>query len=716
MRTICQRANVPARQQTKQNFIMQTTRQLYVLAFATLWLGVGVGLHAQAAFPESAVQIAAAGQGLTPLPSGAALPRWITVWLIQPGFGGAVPMPGLPATPMPLFELPDGSVLADDTINQVLPGDAAKAQAILAAEASAVVNLVTRIQGAETLRETEAMLGITHPDAPSPNSFSYTINSNLLWLQITNVSGGKVYATLNQASNRVYTIFSATNLALPRSQWYNELVILPTNHQCMPFTLPTAGRQDLFLLAEDCTSLYTNAGYLTNGLVAYWKLNDANGSIAVDQVAGNNLILKTTGTSLPTWGPGYLTFDGQTEYADAGNPPAVNIYGPISICAWCNCASFPTGANYDVPVEKGYDGSTKIEAYFMRYSGGSIMEAGSYSFPTAPHNFEVVTDNPNTTGQWYFLTATYDNTNWNIYINGLLYAYQGGDAAFYGALTNSAPLYVGAGSISGNPERFFNGSIHDVGIYNRALSADEVRTNFLNTDLSPNVAIPDLLCYKMTCAEAQQIDQTNIVLGDYSIAGNHMGFGHCGGNPPSVWLWTNNPAGIITNGLHFNGANSTLTATNSASDFNFTNSGFTVNQWILALSPNECFLHNGGLTNGWYIAEDDNRDVIFASASPGATSKIVTVAAGVNASAWAMVTCVWDRTNGAIYINGAPAVVSGSFSPPASSSYSLIFGVDPTGTTNFDGDIWLPQIWSSGLSAHDVANLYLKQLNGISFP
>ncbi len=101
---------------------------------------------AQTADPvDSIVQITAENFNLTPI-SQSDMPRFCTVWIVEPGFGGAVPMPCLPATPAPLYQLADGSVLADGTINQTLPGDAAKVQAMLAAEAAAVVQLVNQTQ------------------------------------------------------------------------------------------------------------------------------------------------------------------------------------------------------------------------------------------------------------------------------------------------------------------------------------------------------------------------------------------------------------------------------------------------------------------------------------------------------------------------------------------------------------------------------------------
>ena len=171
-----------------------------------------------------------------------------------------------------------------------------------------------------------------------------------------------------------------------------------------------------------------------------------------------------------------------------------------------------------------------------------------------------------------------------LYVNGFLNNIAGSTADASGAPPNSVPLYIGAASINNSPARFFAGSIHDVGIYNRALSADEVMTNFLNTDLNPNVAIPDLIDYKMTDAEAQQTNLYNIVLSDYSTSGEHTGYGvadfaHQGDTNRQYWLWEANNIGL-TNALHFNGSNTQLTATNSAAAINFTTNVFTINVWL----------------------------------------------------------------------------------------------------------------------------------------
>ena len=92
-----------------------------------------------------------------------------------------------------------------------------------------------------------------------PNSYlSYSINSNLLYLQITKLSVGTVFANLYNATNHVYAICSSTNLALPFALWQVETEVFPTDTNCASFDVPTQNRQNLFLRAADCTGVTKN--------------------------------------------------------------------------------------------------------------------------------------------------------------------------------------------------------------------------------------------------------------------------------------------------------------------------------------------------------------------------------------------------------------------------------------------------------------------------
>jgi hypothetical protein len=157
------------------------------------------------------------------------------------------------------------------------------AAAVAQAQINTLLDLVDQIQGSATAQATTARLGIARPDTPGSgdgggwdgdsggisNSYSYTINSNLLWILITNVYDATVYANLYPGTDcvcgtSVYGIFSTTNLALPLSQWQPETEVWPTDTNCMPFVVATLGRPDLFLTAANWT------GVELNGLPCWW--------------------------------------------------------------------------------------------------------------------------------------------------------------------------------------------------------------------------------------------------------------------------------------------------------------------------------------------------------------------------------------------------------------------------------------------------------------
>jgi hypothetical protein len=102
-------------------------------------------------------------------------------------------------------------------------------------------------------------LGSTEDDASASPGF----DTNGLWLELTNVSGGLAYLNLHNATNQVYAIWGATNLLVG---WNMETEVLPTDTNCMPFTVQTQDRQNLFLRAEDWTGVTQNG----NTVPAWW--------------------------------------------------------------------------------------------------------------------------------------------------------------------------------------------------------------------------------------------------------------------------------------------------------------------------------------------------------------------------------------------------------------------------------------------------------------
>lgn len=86
---------------------------------------------------------------------------------------------------------------------------------------------------------------------------------------------------------------------------------------------------------------------------------------------------------------------------------------------------------------------------------------------------KVTTHSVATAGEWTFIAATKNSTNMSIYMNGV---FENETDRAVGYTGNKIDLYIGSeSSVIGS---FFNGSIDDVQIYSRALSASEINASY----------------------------------------------------------------------------------------------------------------------------------------------------------------------------------------------------------------------------------------------
>jgi alpha-tubulin suppressor-like RCC1 family protein len=195
-------------------------------------------------------------------------------------------MPGGDAVPAPcapldlsgaIFQISSGQFLVDETGGQVavnprrfgLPAQATSstAAAVVAAQADALVNLITQVQTVAANQPVRTMARAMGMDVPSPGDgqlFAYTFGTNQLLLEITNLANGLANLNLHNATNQVYAIWCTTNLL---ADWNVATEVWPTNAEVMPCTVPTLERQNLFLRAEDWTGVDANG----NGLPDWWE-------------------------------------------------------------------------------------------------------------------------------------------------------------------------------------------------------------------------------------------------------------------------------------------------------------------------------------------------------------------------------------------------------------------------------------------------------------
>jgi len=219
--------------------------------------------------------------------------------------------------------------------------------------------------------------------------------------------------------------------------------------------------QDLIVLAE-----HLFEEIFPPELVAYWKLDEAEGDIADNSTSDNHGILSGN----PTWQPdsgqvgGTLEFDGINDYVESDfvlNPGE----GPLSVFAWIK-----GGAPGQVIISQA-DGTGTGETWLgMDALGGKLMTGlrppGSRS-PTPP----MVSDFVITDGQWHhvgIVVTAYGVRN--LYTDGMRVA---ADTQGVSLPSSNGGMYIGANKTL-EAGTFFSGLIDDVRIYNKALNADEI--------------------------------------------------------------------------------------------------------------------------------------------------------------------------------------------------------------------------------------------------
>jgi hypothetical protein len=374
---------------------------------------------------------------------------------------------------------------------------------------------------------------------------------------------------------------------------------------------------------------------------------------------GNNGIL--TGPTLSSncvTGTCY-SFDGVNDYINISSAQFKELHPKraFTIEAWVNTGG-RGGNQYQGIVDtsrSGYsgfmlrlgEGDTKVRFDFSNSTpGGSFSQAGNTNL------------NNNT---WYHIVNTWDGTNTangvKYYINGILDK-QATASQVAGEINSSRDLVIGAELSLGNV--FFNGSIDNVRIYNKALTASEIQDRYQK--------------YKLYYSPSFKFNGNNTWINISNYRDNQVY------NAFSLEAWVN------TNGIP--GATTRHTIINNL------NEGYA----------------GFNLRLGSGSAGTPGNIIQFAHAN--ATIDQTTSSNSIlNNNTWYHIVATWDGTTNAngkkIYINGVlDRQVTSTVSGQINSSRNLMIGSIPAKQLIFNGSITGARIWNRSLSANEILSLY----------
>ena len=263
-----------------------------------------------------------------------------------------------------------------------------------------------------------------------------------------------------------------------------------------------------------------------NNPLAWWKLDELTGTIAADSAGANTgayVNAPTLGQSGAATNTGTsVTLNGTSQAVTIGNPTALQITGQITVAAWIRPTS--TTGLQDI-VAKGYSTSPNGEIY-LRINAGNY-QFGSWNGSDYSTSVAMPAGDLN---NWVHLAGVYDGTAWRIYRNGVQLS---ATASATGAQTVNAGWAIGARGTG--TERFFNGRVDDVRLYNRGLSAREVQDLYNQATTPPSTAALAITCPGNVNAIANSgCTATGITLGTATTTGGCTGV-NISNNAPSTF-------------------------------------------------------------------------------------------------------------------------------------------------------------------------------------
>lgn len=201
-------------------------------------------------------------------------------------------------------------------------------------------------------------------------------------------------------------------------------------------------------------------GRLDSGLAGYWKLDDGSGTNATDSSTNANTFTSISG---PTWTTGQIggamDFDGTDDAIVKSSLGLFTNTFTVSLWAKMNTS---VGNDYIFDYRAGtslvaFRSNSILNDIYIRDASSNVPSGGNVS-PGFLYD-----------DTWHMYTITADGANVRAFRDGVQ---QGVARTWTNSISTGSVL--GLGAANGGLTDFFQGSLDEVRIYNRALSADEV--------------------------------------------------------------------------------------------------------------------------------------------------------------------------------------------------------------------------------------------------
>ncbi|MFA6554525.1 MAG: LamG domain-containing protein [Candidatus Paceibacterota bacterium] len=464
-------------------------------------------------------------------------------------------------------------------------------------------------------------------------------------------------------------------------------------------------------------SSMSSSNSLMSGLLGWWTFDGADMLRNVTDKSGNGnngKLVNFTSTSSAVVagkiGQG-LKFDGSNDYViNTGSSATFNPANGITISLWLK----PTTASTKTFLTKLQTGN----GYYTRFTNTRLV--GILDASRSWVNLNSASALP--LNAWSYVTFTADSTGYNIYINGSL---NNSTTTAWVQPTTANALVIGGDT---NGSSYFPGTLDDVRIYNRALSANEVRRLY-SLGAGTKMAVPPPV-------SGTSGSLSSGLVGWWTFDGpkmkNNITDSSGQGNNGSMVGFTSTSSAVILGrvgqGLKFDGSNDYVDVGSGASLDQLAEMTYSV--WINPKSYGTYNIVNKGgrFSNGPLFYTTSDKAFIFQEAYTGGGYGAVSRKAelgSITVNTWIHLVATWDGTNDCthihLYKNGQEvpytycrdADIAGSRRTDSSLNMAIGSSIPVTGAL-FDGSIDDVRIYNRALSAVEIQQLYSMGGNKVS--
>lgn len=160
-----------------------------------------------------------------------------------------------------------------------------------------------------------------------------------------------------------------------------------------------------------------------------------------------------------------LLLDYVNDYIDVGNKTSLNPTTAVSVGAWI----FPNNRTVTMKIIDNYDGFDGFQLY---------LEAnGFYSFRATNGDVGTlvqVQKDITYFNSWHYFVGIFNGSHTLLYIDGIQSGSQAAGISTIGVTSQNTTI----GKTAQSATNFFNGTIDEVRIWNRSLSANEIQSHY----------------------------------------------------------------------------------------------------------------------------------------------------------------------------------------------------------------------------------------------